>query len=303
MNRSTPSKPPFRLLAFGAILLTSLAISIVLPYANLQRVRQAHRLGDRAQAMANSSPDTAAAYWEAGLALSPKSYHLAVHLAQHYEKQRRYDAAAITWQHLPEEQGSDEAVKLLFKAGKPEQALDLLQKISLRVQDPQIAALKALTLAELGDLPQAADVVRQTGTGDDQTLTMLATVQSLSGINNDEIIGRMSAPEALERVHKLKLSKIALSAYFYDYGLLGAAERALESELGKNSQAHVIKAQILSARKNAIDSQKVLVDGLRIDPANIELRRLLEASYRQAGTTDLADRQLELVRRLEYGQP
>lgn len=304
MNRSAPSKLHFRLLATGTIVLASLGLSLTLPYANLQRIRHAHKFGSQAQALAASNPDVAAGYWEAGIALSPSSYHLVAHLAQHYQVQGKMDAAAKTWMKLPNEEGIDEAVKALFLAGKARDASELLLQAHQRFDDPHMVALRAMALAEMGQLRQAAEVARQAEGGEDDITTMLLSIQLLNDNQDvDNLLSRLSSPEALQRAIRLKLSKNALSGYFYYYGLLDSAEMALKPGLGRSSEAHVLHGRILAAKGRSGDAQKTLSDGIKLDPANIELHRLLADSYKKTGNHEAADKELDLVRRLERGRP
>ncbi len=186
--------------------------------------------------------------------------------------------------------------------GEPEAALRTLERV--KGQYAELDTERARVYLEL-DRKEAALAAAGQAYGNDPSkpsLLLLASALGEQGNAGEAATAFLGSPEAAERVKMLKLSQTARFQLAMVLGLPETAKRLLP-ESAEGGTAALRGRAFLAAGQGQEGYDRLvtaLQEGLALDPANVELRKLLVEAR---GKNQDAEVQRALLRDLEAGRP
>lgn len=194
--------------------------------------------------------------------------------------------------------------RLQIATGQADEALTSLNRAG---EGSDVEQLKVRTLIELGRTNQAADEAsRLTGPGrSDDDLLLACFANALAGRPIDDgITSRLSSPEALQRVSRIKGGDLTLAQELFATGLLQSSS-ALLAKLPSSFESNLLLARIHFLRHTDADldqAAELLNRAVSQNPANIEARHLLSNIYRAQNKYPDAQAQEAFIAKLQSGR-
>jgi len=272
MHRPSPSTIKFSLLSGAVLLGTSASLASLWAYATNAARQQAAQLvqeGNTANG-AEAQVDYQLATW-----LDPRN-------------QPAYAGLA----------------RLQIATGQTDEALDSLAKAG---EGSEVEQLKVRTLMELGRTNQAADEASKLTTPghSDDDLILASLAYALAGRTiDDALIGRLSSPEAVQRVQKVKVSQLHLANELFATGLLKSSS-ALLVKMPDSFQRNLQLARIGFARhepETLIQAENLLNRAILQNPTNLVARHLLSNVYRAQNKSIEAQAQEAFIAKVQSGR-
>jgi thioredoxin-like negative regulator of GroEL len=197
------------------------------------------------------------------------------------------------------------AAALYLKLGQSDQALNTLSKLPSGPLSPEALLIKSRAHLEQGDNEAATASALQASVqhSSSSSLLLLGLCQLISQNPTEltAILSRLGTSEAATALKRASSHNTALGQVLYDQGLLRSSERVLMRQ-PIDSEAYLLLAKIHSNRGDWPSALESASAGLLIDPGKLDLRSLRRQIYLELGDRAAADREGELINRLQTGR-
>lgn len=194
--------------------------------------------------------------------------------------------------------------RVYLSQGQTIKAVELLE----RVGDNQDGLkLRAQTLTELGNYAKAKiSVDRLASNGNDSDRVLAAAVYKLGGYNTEleALDSRLTSVEALQALSRIKAGQISEALELRALGLPVSAA-ALLVKIPLSTPRNIALGQLLLAKGDTASLSQAasyLVDGIKLDPANVDLRTTFADVLRAQNEPIAAQKQDKFVLRLRQGK-
>ena len=238
----------------------------------------------------------------------PLLHHAADRLAEQGRAEVRANPGAAAWlltaatKLAPSTAYNHDLANAYLAVDRPADALfELNVPAAGPLIDPTLA--KAAAELEIGQLHAASqDAARITAaTADPPKLVLAAEIKLAAG---DQSLPNtaVATAEALQRIQTAHASSTALAADLYALGLLNSSERVIVHAPIPTTDSFQLLAQIRSARANWSGARQALIDGLKLNPADIALHKALIDTDRHLGNPAEIYHQQQLLDQLRSGK-
>lgn len=194
--------------------------------------------------------------------------------------------------------------RVYLAQGRTKEALTLLDRVG---DNEDGLRLNAQTLIELGKYDQAKPVADKLTTGKNEGDTLLAgAVYTLGGYKAEltALDSRLKSVEALQALSRLRAGDLPLALELRVLGL-PVSSSALLVKLPPSVPRSLALGQMLLAKgdKGSLsEASDFLSEGIKLDPANIGLRKMYVEILRAQKQFESASSQEKLIIRLEQGK-
>jgi tetratricopeptide (TPR) repeat protein len=231
-------------------------------------------------------------------------------LANHQPEQaiRKFKAATLI--NRENTTAYSKLARLHLRLNQPDMALEAINRHANHQSSSDLMLHKSMAQLELNQTAAAVSSARQASAADPTApVTLhLGLLYALTGSTDDlsSLMTRLGTQEPAGALKRASTHKLALAQELYALGLLRSSERILEQHLS-GSESYYLLAKVKLSLSNGSDKgrqsvRKVVDDGLKLDPGNLKLRILSRQVYQEIGDQSAADREGELIKRLQLGQ-
>ncbi len=200
-----------------------------------------------------------------------------------------------------------ELARTQIAAGQSQQATRTLGRAGEGTEALRLRLKSQLELGRLNDAAASANKLATTvsTTNDDLVLAALTNILNANSERNQNLVGRITAPEAAGRVAAAQSDKITLARELYASGLLESSKRLLVKQPPSYERDYLL-ANIdytQPTSDNLTSAEKHATTAVALNPVSQPARQLLIRILNASDKTEAAAKQQRLLAQLKSGRP